>query len=87
MIKKHPGVRNIGSVRRRKLKKELLQKQLNRCALCGNFFHIRSRITFDHIKPRSIYPEFALSLDNLQILCEACNVAKSNTDETNWRAS
>lgn len=41
----------------------------------------------DHIKPRSLYPLFALDFDNLQILCRACNMGKSNTDETDWRPS
>lgn len=57
------------------------------CEACG-----RSRkkhgvvIHIDHIKPRSKYPELALSLDNLQLLCEDCNLGKSNKDETDWRA-
>ena len=33
----------------------------------------------DHILPRSIYPEYALYLGNLQILCEDCNIGKGNT--------
>lgn len=41
----------------------------------------------DHIKPRSKFPELALVLDNLQILCEDCNLGKSNKDETDWRGS
>lgn len=32
----------------------------------------------DHIKPRSKYPELALSYDNLQILCAECNLKKGN---------
>jgi 5-methylcytosine-specific restriction endonuclease McrA len=39
----------------------------------------------DHILPRSIYPEFALDIQNLQILCEDCNLAKSNTSAMDWR--
>lgn len=39
----------------------------------------------DHIKPRSKYPELELSIDNLQVLCETCNVGKSNKDVTDWR--
>jgi 5-methylcytosine-specific restriction endonuclease McrA len=41
----------------------------------------------DHIKPRSKYPELALDLNNLQILCEDCNIGKSSWDETDWRDS
>ncbi len=39
----------------------------------------------DHVKPRSKYPSLELELRNLQVLCEACNIGKSNTDETDWR--
>lgn len=52
------------------------------CALCGSLsgpFHV------DHIKPRSKYPCLALSFSNLQVLCAACNMGKSNKDETDWR--
>ena len=41
----------------------------------------------DHIKPRSKYPELALDVSNLQVLCRDCNLGKSNTDETDWRES
>jgi 5-methylcytosine-specific restriction endonuclease McrA len=27
-----------------------------------------------------------LRLDNLQVLCEPCNLGKSNRDETDWRS-
>lgn len=39
----------------------------------------------DHVKPRSRYPWLALSLDNLQVLCEDCNFGKGAWDETDWR--
>jgi 5-methylcytosine-specific restriction endonuclease McrA len=39
----------------------------------------------DHIKPRSRFPHLELSLDNLQVLCAACNVGKGNRDEIDWR--
>ncbi len=39
----------------------------------------------DLIKPRSKFPELALTLDNLQILCAACNHGKGNWDQTDWR--
>jgi 5-methylcytosine-specific restriction endonuclease McrA len=52
------------------------------CQCCGakaTILHV------DHIKPRSKYPDLELSLDNLQVLCEACNIGKSNKDVTDWR--
>ena len=41
----------------------------------------------DHVKPRSKFPELALDLSNLQVLCNLCNVAKSNVDMTRWTAT
>ena len=39
----------------------------------------------DHIKPRSRYPALELTLTNLQVLCNDCNMGKSNDDETDFR--
>lgn len=39
----------------------------------------------DHIKPRAKFPELALVLDNLQVLCRDCNLGKRHLDETDWR--
>ncbi len=55
------------------------------CACCGATYEDSKRIHVDHIKPRSIYPEIALSLENVQILCDDCNYGKSNTSEEDWR--
>lgn len=58
-----------------------LKKYSRACMCCGS----TERPCVDHIKPRSKYPELALTFDNLQILCNLCNKGKSNTDETDWR--
>ena len=47
------------------------------CGAAGN--HV------DHIKPRSKFPALELAAENLQILCESCNVGKSNLYEDDWR--
>lgn len=39
----------------------------------------------DHIKPRYLYPHLELVFDNLQVLCEDCNIGKGAWDETDWR--
>lgn len=52
------------------------------CLACGA---TNKKLHVDHIKPRSKYPHLAWSLNNLQVLCEECNVGKSNKDETDWR--
>lgn len=53
------------------------------CECCGmvdvESFHV------DHIYPRSAYPELALDPDNLQVLCDACNIGKGAAYTTNWR--
>jgi hypothetical protein len=33
-------------------------------------------LTVDHVKPRSLFPELALDLGNLQVLCRSCNSKK-----------
>ena len=68
----------------RKLRYEVLTTQGRQCQCCGAsppkvVLHV------DHIKPRSKYPELELDIDNLQILCEACNLGKSNLDDTDFR--
>jgi 5-methylcytosine-specific restriction endonuclease McrA len=49
--------------------------------LCG----ATERIVVDHIKPRRKFPELELDLDNLQVLCNDCNMGKSNDDYTDFR--
>lgn len=38
----------------------------------------RRGINVDHVKPRRLFPDLALELSNLQILCGRCNKAKGN---------
>ena len=54
-------------------------KKCQACGEIGGYIHV------DHIKPRSLYPQLELDITNLQVLCEACNIGKSNTDTTDWR--
>jgi hypothetical protein len=66
----------------RELRYSVFKKYCRVCQCCGatdTMFHV------DHIKPRSKYPELELDFNNLQILCEACNIGKSNLDMTDWR--
>ena len=56
------------------------------CMMCGrNPVDDGIKIHVDHIKPRSKYPELSLDFNNLQLLCEDCNMGKGNKDETDWR--
>ncbi|WP_083698118.1 HNH endonuclease [Shewanella sp. UCD-KL21] len=55
------------------------------CQCCGASPQHGAVMHVDHIKPRSKYPELALDIDNLQVLCDKCNLGKSNRSETKWR--
>ena len=65
-----------------RLRYEAFMKHGRVCMVCGL---LKGEMHVDHIKPRSKYPHLELDLSNLQILCRACNLGKSNTDETDWR--
>ena len=70
----------------RKLRYQVIRKYGGRCMACGRSKQKHGvTIHVDHIKPRSKYPHLALISENLQILCEDCNLGKSNLDETDWR--
>jgi len=55
------------------------------CTLCGARASDGVTLHVDHIIPRSVDPRKELDLNNLQILCEDCNLGKSNRDEIDWR--
>lgn len=55
-----------------------------KCMACG-MDGLEKRLHVDHIKSRSRYPELALDVDNLQVLCEPCNLGKGVWDQTDWR--
>lgn len=57
-----------------------------RCQCCGAQQSDSVRIHVDHIKPRSQFPHLALAIDNLQVLCEDCNMGKGAWDDTDWRS-
>lgn len=56
-----------------------------KCQCCGATRYDGVRLHVDHINPRSKFPELQLELSNLQVLCEDCNLGKSNKDSTDWR--
>jgi len=69
----------------RRLRYTVLKKYERTCLCCGRKAP-DVPIHVDHIKPRSIYPELELDPDNLQLLCEDCNLGKSNTDCIDYRS-
>lgn len=66
------------------LRYQAFEKYGNRCQCCGATPADGVKMHVDHIKPKSTHPELALDLNNLQILCEDCNVGKINQWDTDW---
>lgn len=56
-----------------------------KCSCCGATPESGAVMNVDHIKPRKLYPNLALDIKNLQVLCGSCNHGKGNWDETDWR--
>jgi hypothetical protein len=56
------------------IRNKKLNSTINKCNFCDS----ENDITVDHIKPRSKFPELALSIHNTQLLCRSCNSAKGN---------
>lgn len=69
----------------RKLRMQALTQYGNNCMCCGASPSTGAIVNVDHIKPRKFFPELALTLSNLQILCADCNHGKGNWDSTDWR--
>jgi len=67
----------------REVRYKALKMYGGKCKLCG-VSGSHAVLHVDHIKPRSHYPNLALDLSNLQVLCEDCNLGKSNKDDTKW---
>jgi len=70
----------------RELRYRVLRKRGGSCECCGRNYRDHGVVVHvDHIKPRSKYPHLSLVFENLQVLCEDCNIGKSNKDQTDWR--
>jgi len=69
----------------RELRYKILLSQGRKCCICGTTPDKGAVLHVDHIMPVSGYPELKLAERNLQVLCEECNIGKSNKDTTDWR--
>lgn len=69
----------------RQLRYLALKNTNGSCQCCGAKASDGIQLHVDHIRPRSRYPELELSLDNLQVLCQDCNVGKGDWDITDWK--
>lgn len=68
-----------------KVRYQALRRDGAKCACCGLTRKDNVKLHVDHIKPVSKYPLLKYDLDNLQVLCEKCNIGKSNLYEDDWR--
>ena len=75
----------LSSYEWRRLRLVILKKYGSKCQCCGATPESGAVMNVDHIKPRKIYPELALTESNLQVLCHECNHGKGNWDMTDFR--
>lgn len=68
----------LNSVEWKRLRFVALSSYDRKCVCCGATPESGAVLNVDHIKPRRLFPELALELDNLQILCADCNQGKGN---------
>jgi len=66
----------------RSLRYDALEKYGRICRICGRTPESHDVVLHvDHIKPRSKNPSLRLNIENLQILCEDCNLGKGVKDD------
>ncbi len=68
---------------------EALKVHGHRCQCCGwrPGDTEAGRLVVDHIRPRRKYPALALDLRNLQVLCNDCNMGKSDVHVDDFRSN
>ncbi len=74
-----------GSKKWREVRYIALSNSEGCCNLCGASAKDGVQLHVDHIVPRSINPKLEYDLGNLQVLCQDCNLGKSNYDSKDWR--
>lgn len=69
----------------KRLRYKALKLSKNKCQCCGASPETGAVLNVDHIYPRRLFPERALQLENLQVLCAECNEGKGNWDMTSFK--
>lgn len=69
----------------RSLRYKVLSDNGGKCCLCGRSRKDGVILHVDHIIPLSKNWSKRLDINNLQVLCEDCNMGKSNKDNIDWR--
>jgi 5-methylcytosine-specific restriction endonuclease McrA len=75
----------LSSYEWRKVRMMALKRYGPKCQCCGATPSDGAVMNVDHIKPRKLFPDLALEVSNLQVLCHECNHGKGNWDTTDWR--
>jgi 5-methylcytosine-specific restriction endonuclease McrA len=60
------------------IRQQVIDRQGRVCQECGCHIIDDFDLTIDHVNPRSKYPDQALDLSNLRVLCRNCNARKGN---------
>lgn len=87
-LKKTPGANDpdfLNSKAWKRLRLQALNKHGRKCQCCGSSPATGAVLNVDHVLPRRLFPQLALHLDNLQVLCCDCNEGKGNWDMTDVR--
>ena len=63
----------------RYVRQQVIERDGTICRRCREQIQDLNEVTVDHVKPRSKYPELALVVSNLQVLCRRCNSSKGIT--------
>lgn len=69
----------------RLIRYKALKRYGKTCHVCGAVPDDGVLIVVDHIKPVRHFWGLRLNIDNLQILCEPCNLGKGSWDKTDHR--
>lgn len=69
----------------KRLRYDVLKQRGRRCECCGATPDDAVRIVVDHIKPIRHFWHLRLDQQNLQVLCDDCNMGKGSRDESDWR--
>ena len=87
-LKTQPAANSDGFLQSKawkRLRFQALKKHGMKCQACGASPSTGAVLNVDHLLPRRLFPEMALQLDNLQVLCGTCNEGKGNWDMTDAR--
>lgn len=75
----------------RRLRMEALKRHGHRCQSCGattediTIYGAKIRLVVDHILPLGKHWELRLDPENVQVLCDECNMGKGDWDTTDFR--